>query len=68
VDNGKEQHEYILNSSDKCLILEPEDWHVMDSFTSDSILMVLANEYYDADDYIFEPYTTEIPELLAIAV
>lgn len=68
VDNGKEQSEYILDSSDKCLILKPEDWHVMDQFTSDSILMVLANEYYDAADYIFEPYPTSVPELLGVAV
>ena len=67
VDNGNEQYEHILDSSDKCLILAPEDWHVMDNFTSDSILMVLANEYYDANDYIFEPYTKVTPALLAIA-
>ena len=56
-DNGKEQRLFILDKPNKCLILEPEDWHTMDNFTSDAILMVLASEYFDESDYIFEPYT-----------
>lgn len=48
--------EFILDSPSKCLVLEPEDFHWMDNFTSDCILMVLASEYYEPDDYIFEPY------------
>ena len=41
----------------KCLILKPEDWHQMKEFTEDTILMVFASENYDAEDYIFEPYS-----------
>ena len=48
--------EFILDSPSKCLILEPEDFHWMDNFTSDCILMVLASEYFDPNDYIFESY------------
>lgn len=47
---------YILDKPDKCLILEPEDWHTMHDFTKDAILMVLASEYFDEKDYIYEPY------------
>jgi len=47
---------YELDQPNKCLILEPSDWHTMDQFTPDAILMVLASEYFDANDYIFEPY------------
>lgn len=54
--NGKEQNTYFLNAPNKCLILEPKDWHTMDNFTDDAILMVLASEFFDASDYIFEPY------------
>lgn len=45
-----------LDTPSKCLILRPEDHHWMDSFTPDCILMVFASEYYDTNDYIFEPY------------
>lgn len=48
--------EFILDIPSKCLILNPEDYHYMDSFTSDCILMVFASEYYDADDYITQTY------------
>lgn len=55
--DGKSEKEFVLNSPDKCLILEPKDWHTMHHFTSDAILMVLASEYFDSNDYIFETYT-----------
>lgn len=57
VDNNVEEKEFLLDSPNKCLILNPEDWHYMDSFTEDCILMVFASEYYNAEDYIFEPYS-----------
>jgi dTDP-4-dehydrorhamnose 3,5-epimerase-like enzyme len=55
-NDGKKKEEYILDSPDKCLILEPADWHKMYNFSSDAILMVLASEYFDSNDYIFEEY------------
>ena len=57
VNNGKEQQTFLLDSSDKCLIMEPEDWHTMDNFTKGTTLLVFASEYYDVNDYIDEPYT-----------
>jgi len=48
--------EFILNVPSKCLILNPEDYHWMDNFTKDCILMVFASEYFDPNDYIYEPY------------
>ncbi len=56
VDNGNEQKNFVLNSPDKCLILQCEDWHTMQNFSPDCVLLVLASEYYDRDDYIDEPY------------
>lgn len=56
VDNNYSQEYFYLNSSEKCLLLAPEDWHVMDEFHDSSILLVLANTHYDKDDYVFEPY------------
>lgn len=55
-DNGKEQINYLLDSPEKCLMLEPHDWHVMHNFSSDSVLLVLASNYYDKSDYIYESY------------
>ncbi|MGB3946505.1 MAG: FdtA/QdtA family cupin domain-containing protein [Bacteroidia bacterium] len=54
-DNTKKE-EFVLDSPDKCLILEPQDWHQMHSFSKDAILMVLASEFFDANDYIYEQY------------
>ncbi|MBU2046665.1 MAG: WxcM-like domain-containing protein, partial [Bacteroidetes bacterium] len=48
--------EFQLDTPAKCLIIEPKDWHQMYNFSPDAILMVLASEYYDDKDYIFEKY------------
>lgn len=55
-NNGKEENTFVLDKSNKCLIIKPEDWHTMYDFSEDAILMVLASEYFDAADYIFDPY------------
>lgn len=55
-DNNKTKQEFLLDAPDKCLILYPEDWHQMHSFSPDAILMVLASEFFSEKDYIFEPY------------
>jgi dTDP-4-dehydrorhamnose 3,5-epimerase-like enzyme len=55
-NNGTKRNQFILDQPNKCLILKPEDWHLMDSFSSDAILMVLASEYFDPEDYITDPY------------
>ncbi len=54
-DNEKKE-EFLLDSPSKCLLLEPKDWHQMHSFSNDAILMVLASEYFDQNDYIYEKY------------
>lgn len=56
-NNGKTEETFELNAPNKCLILEPEDWHAMFEFSPDAILMVLASEFFDEKDYIFEPYS-----------
>jgi len=54
--DGKKTECFELNSPDKCLILNPADWHVMYDFSPDAILMVFASEHFDSADYIYEPY------------
>lgn len=56
INNGKSEETILLNRSDKCLILQPEDWHTMDKFSKGSTLLVFASEYYDVNDYIDEEY------------
>jgi hypothetical protein len=48
--------EFIMNSPSKCLIIDHNDYHWMDHFSKDCILMVFASEYFDENDYIYESY------------
>ena len=50
---------FELSAPSQCLILEPRDWHTMHNFSPDAILMILASEYFDKNDYIFEPYEND---------
>ena len=54
--SGLEKQDFILDAPHKCLIIETVDWHTMHHFSKDAILMVLASEYFDQKDYIYEPY------------
>lgn len=56
LNDGIEEEIVILDTPNKCLIVEPKDWHTMDKFTQGSILLVFSSEYYDRDDYIYEEY------------
>lgn len=58
VNNGKEEKEFTLSSPASALHLLPEDWHLMKDFSEDSILLVVASEVYDVNDYIDEPYSS----------
>ena len=55
-DNSNKKEEFILDNRSQCLVLEPEDWHSMDDFSDNSVLLVLASHLYNKDDYILEPY------------
>lgn len=52
VHNNSIIESFKLDSPTKCLILNPEDWHKMNNFSDDCILLVLASENYDVTDYI----------------
>ncbi len=64
LDNGKKT-EILLNSSDQGLLVESLIWREMFDFSADCVLMVLADNYYDEEDYIrdyqeFLDYITKI--------
>lgn len=52
LDNGKQREEVLLDRSTKGLIIEDLTWREMHDFSSDCVLLVLASEYYDENDYI----------------
>jgi dTDP-4-dehydrorhamnose 3,5-epimerase-like enzyme len=55
-NNNIKESEFVLDKPSKCLILNPEDWHQMSDFSDDAILMVLASEFFDPEDYIYQKY------------
>lgn len=55
-NNGSLKSTYKLNQPSQCLIVEPEDWHVIHNLEPASIIMVLASSIFDESDYIFEEY------------
>ena len=52
LDTGDEKVYVRLNKPTEGLIVEANTWREMYDFTSDAVLMVLASDYYDENDYI----------------
>ncbi len=52
LDNGKEKIKIELNSPDQGLLIESMIWREMFDFSPDCVLLVLADNYYDEEDYI----------------
>ncbi|MFM5437873.1 FdtA/QdtA family cupin domain-containing protein [Aeromonas enteropelogenes] len=62
MDDGLNKEELILNSPSKGLLIDAMQWHEMYDFSTDSILLVLASDIYDENDYIRD-YGSFIKEL-----
>ena len=62
VDNGVEQAVIELNRPRMGLYLKTMLWKDMDDFSPDSVLLVLASEHYDGEEYIrnYEEYLKEM--------
>jgi UDP-2-acetamido-3-amino-2,3-dideoxy-glucuronate N-acetyltransferase len=52
VDDGESRREVLLNSPDLGICLPPLTWSTQYKYSRDAVLLVLASDYYDADDYI----------------
>jgi len=52
VDDGNEKKIIELNSPNKGLYIGPGVWREMCDFSQNSVLLVLASEYYEGSDYI----------------
>lgn len=51
LNDGFEKQKYHLNRSYLGLYIPPMTWREIDNFSSNSVLMVLASEYFDENDY-----------------
>ena len=52
LDDGKQKQDILMWRDNLGVILGPELWHTMHSFSSGCILLVVASDYYDENDYI----------------
>lgn len=52
LDDGQIKEEILLNSPTKGLLIEDLVWREMYDFTPDCVLLVLASELFDENDYI----------------
>ena len=52
VGDGNEKRIIELSNSSKGLYIGPGAWHEMYEFTQNSVLLILASDYYDENDYI----------------
>lgn len=59
--NSSEEEIFELNDSSYGLYIGPMIWREMFEFSEDAVLLVLASEYYDEEDYIrdYESYLIE---------
>ena len=54
IDNGKEKKDFHLNRSYYGLYIPPMLWREIDNFSSGSVCLALASEFYDESDYFRE--------------
>ncbi len=52
LDNGQERETIILNELNQGLLLDKMMWHEMKDFAKNTVLLVLASDYYEEKDYI----------------
>ena len=52
LDDGKEKKNYLLDSSEKALLILKGDWRDIYFRKEGSVLCVAASDYYDESDYI----------------
>ncbi|MCR9581206.1 sugar 3,4-ketoisomerase [Vibrio antiquarius] len=52
LDDGKEKEEIVLNDPSIGLYIDSMKWREMHDFSSDCVLIVLASNVYDENDYI----------------
>lgn len=64
VHDGQREERFFLNRSYYGLYIPPMVWREMEDFSSGSVCLVLASDFYDEDDYIrdFDAFVRERQE------
>ncbi|QYJ88707.1 sugar 3,4-ketoisomerase [Shewanella halotolerans] len=52
MDDGVSVKHVTLSSPSRGLLINPMQWHEMYDFSTDCVLMVLADDFYDESDYV----------------
>lgn len=50
--NGQSRRPYLLNHPYQALLVEAGVWRTLEDFSSGAVCLVLAEDYFDEDDYI----------------
>lgn len=69
VDDGTERQEFVLDRPEIGLHMAPMIWGTQYRYSSDAVLLVLASDPYDADDYIrdHETFLAEVADRQRVA-
>lgn len=54
LDNGKEKQTYLLNHPYQALLIDTGIWRTLDDFSSSAVCVVLASDWYEEEDYIYD--------------
>lgn len=54
LDNGKEKQTFLLNHPYQGLLINTKTWRTLDDFSSGAVCVVLASDFYDENDYIYD--------------
>lgn len=50
----KRKKTFILNNPGKCLIIYKNEWHLLRKISKYATIVVLASQFYNKNDYIYE--------------
>ena len=54
LDNGKEKQTFLLNHPYQGLLIDTKTWRTLNDFSSGAVCVVLASDFYDENDYIYD--------------
>lgn len=54
LDNGTEKQTFLLNHPYQGLLIDTKTWRTLDDFSSGAVCVVLASDFYDENDYIYD--------------
>jgi dTDP-4-dehydrorhamnose 3,5-epimerase-like enzyme len=63
MDDGKKIEEFTLSDPKTGIFIDTMIWHEMHDFSCDCVLLILASDYYDENDYIrdYDEFKKAVP-------